>query len=185
MRTQITTIGIFAIYVVLLFGCTKPDDPEIPISGTVKALRNNEMWNSECTALFSSQHENEVTLFFQRYNDDGYLREEFSISRIPTDNGSFSIVNRERGETGETLNHYGSNYFSYTTYGESIDGIYYVFESDSNYIEISDIDLITNDFVGNFKVTFVKDTTFDINPELPDTIRFTDGEFQVVMRETW
>jgi hypothetical protein len=66
-----------------------------------------------------------------------------------------------------------------------VDGVYHVLESDSNYIEITKIDLDTKDFMGKFSVSYVKDTTFNVNPDLPDTLRFTNGEFQTKIQESW
>jgi hypothetical protein len=50
-------------------------------------------------------------------------------------------------------------------------------------LDITKIDLTTKDFAGEFRITFIKDTSFNANPFLPDTVFFTQGNFQTKIQE--
>lgn len=168
---------------VMLIGCEKnTDQPDDTFNGKANALRNGELWNAECKAVMSSSYPDELYLYIDRYNTYGERREAFVVGRIELVEGKFEIVN---GLGVNPNANYYSHYSSHVADGDAIDGEYFVFEADSNYIEITEIDLNTKDFIGKFKVTFLKDTTFNVNPNLPDTLRFSEGEFQTKIQESW
>lgn len=58
-------------------------------------------------------------------------------------------------------------------------------QTDSNYLEITQIDSGSKGFFGSFNVTFLKDTLININPNLPDTLWFTEVEFRTKIQESW
>ena len=51
--------------------------------------------------------------------------------------------------------------------------------NDDNYIEITYLDTIANLVKGNFTVTYVISTSGKVNPNNPDKVKFSDGEFEV------
>lgn len=185
MGKVVLLFSFFLLVTIIFFGCKKPEEHKIEYEGKASALRNGESWNTECTVLFSSQYENEVSLFIDKYNNLGEKRENLSISRIPLIIGVFEVVNYLADSVNNDITQYGSSYFSLTADGDVIDGVYYVLESHDNYIEITHIDLNTNDFVGKFEITYIRDTTFNMNPSLPDTLRFTQGKFQTKIQNNW
>lgn len=186
IRHLTITVLSFFLLSVMLTGCKKPDDhPDDNYIGTANALQNSETWDAECTALFSLQYENEVSISIDRYNSIGENREHFSITRIPLLKGLYEVFKYETDTINNILSQYSSSYFSLTADGDAIDGIFHVLESESNHIEITKIDLNTKDFVGKFSITYVRDTTFKMNPDLPDNLRFTEGEFQTKIQNSW
>jgi len=175
---------LLIILSVILIGCEKSDDqPDDAYAGKANGLRNGVSWSAECKAVISSFYPDEVYLYVDRYNEYNERREAIVIARIEMNEGIFTIVN------GLALSppkpNYSSHYASFVADGDAIDGQYQVLETDSNYLEIKKIDLSTKDFFGNFNVTFLKDTTLNINPNLPDTLWFTEVEFQTKIQESW
>jgi hypothetical protein len=175
----------FLVATFVFFGCKKPEEQVDVYKGTANALRNGEFWDAECTALYSLQNENEVSISIDRYNTIGEKREHLSIVRIPLVTGLYTVVKLETDSVNNILTQYSASYFSVTADGDAVDGIYHVLESDSNCIEITKIDLNTKNFVGKFSITYVRDTTFNMNSNLPDTLWFTEGEFQTKIQESW
>ncbi len=179
------SILLFPLFIlsVMLIGCEKSDDqPDNTYTGKTNGLRNGELWSAVCKAVISSSYPGEIYLYVDRYNEYNERREAIVVARIEMKEGIYSIVNG-LGLSPEP--NYSSHYASFVADGDAIDGEYLVLETDSNYLEIKKIDLSTKDFFGNFNVTFLKDTTFNINPNLPDTLWFTNVEFQSKIQESW
>jgi|GEM_PF-5012334 hypothetical protein len=179
---SILLFSLFALSVMLI-GCEKStDQPDDKYTGKANGLRNGELWNAECKAIISSSYPNELYLYIDRYNEYKERREAIVVARIEMNEGVFNIVN---GLALSPKPNYSSHYASFVADGDAIDGEYLVLETDSNYLEITKIDLGTKDFFGSFNVAFLKDTTFNINPNLPDTLWFTEVEFQTKIQESW
>lgn len=174
--------GIF-----VFLGCekkTKKQENIYPYPGTATAIKNGDSWSAKCIAFYHLQKDNEVNIHIDRYNSIGIKSESFSFRRIPLKTGSHPVVRPETDSTGQTTNLYTSRYFSLVG-SDAINGEFHVLESDSNYIEITQIDLDLEKIVGKFDITYVKDTTFDLNADLPDTLRFEEGNFQTKIQEGW
>lgn len=174
--------SFFLLFLIAFFSCKKSNEPIIEYNkGAVSAFRNEESWNALCTSKYSSTNEKLLYLYFRRYNMYNELRESIVISKVIPEVGKFHLVNSIENDE----KNFGSLYSHFVADGDAIDGIYYVVESDSCYIDIKLINLTTGDFAGKFNITYVKDTSFYINPNLPDTLKFTEGEFQTKIQENW
>lgn len=170
----------FYLITFVFVGCEKPEKQDNVYKGTATAIKNDVNWDAECTSRISSTNPDVIYLYIDRYNNSQERREAFVISKIDIKTGLFKIING-LGVTPKP--YYSSHYSSFVADGDAIDGDYFVISSDSNYIEIIKLDLNTKDFSGRFNITFVKDTTFNVNPNLPDTIRFIAGVFQTKIQE--
>jgi len=180
-NTNLFLLSLYCyVITIVFFGCKKPEKQDDVYKGTATAIKNDMNWNAECTSIISSTNPNVIYLYIDRYNNSQERREAFVVSKIEMKTGVFTIVN---GLGVMPKPYYSSHYSSFVADGDAIDGDYFVLDPDSNYIEIIRLDLNTKDIVGRFNITFVKDTTFNVNPNLPDTIRFTAGEFQTKIQE--
>jgi hypothetical protein len=162
-----------------VFSCNKPEKIKTDFKGTTTAVKNGVFWTAECTSLLDSYNTNIVYLYVDKYDQFGEKRESFKISKMKIETGRFKVIN---GLGISPAPNYSSHYESSVS-DDAIDGFYTVLESDSNYIEIDSINLLTYDFSGQYNITFIKDTNFNINPNLSDTIRFLEGEFNTKIQQ--
>jgi hypothetical protein len=162
-----------------VFSCNKPENIITDFKGTTTAMKNGGFWTAECTSLLDANSTNLVYLYVDKYDQLGEKQESFIISKIEIKTGRFKIIN---GLGITQVTNYSSHYESMGS-DDAIDGFYKVLESDSNYIKIDSIDLLTCNFSGQYNITFIKDTNFNINPNLSDTIRFLEGEFNTKIQQ--
>jgi len=170
-------IYITVLLLVLLSACqeneTSPDN-------WAKSLVNNETWQANAT-LYSNQKlmGNEVSFRFKTYRD-GVLYEHLSFTPYPLQIGSYEV--NKRLYTGNP-DWYRTGEFVTSDGGDALGDKYVVLKKDDNFFEITSVN--GPEVKGRFRVTFVRDTTDHTirNPELADTLRFTDGEFVVFEEE--
>ena len=75
----------------------------------------------------------------------------------------------------------GCSYFDTREGGDVTANTYIPISSPENSLNITHYDSVTNEIKGTFRITFVKDLSQQqLNPA-PDTLRFTDGEFETVL----
>ena len=108
---------------------------------------------------------------------EGFLRETLGLNKIPMKTGSYKIS----GPYNNIFDGFvGSSYGTSRDDGDVAEDNYIVDETaDDNYIEITYLDTIANLVKGKFTVTYVVTTEHAGNPNNPDKVKFSDGEFEV------
>lgn len=144
-----------------------------PYWGTVNAKKNGEAWSGK---IRGSEQNNLLGITIDNHSHEGFLREDLFIDRIPKEIGVYSIP---KSDTLRVYDFVTSTYFTLEDDGDVILDVYYVDANDnSNYVEITSIDVTKQIFSGKFQIRFIRDTTrIKRHPSIPDTIKFTNGSF--------
>ncbi len=168
------------LLVFICFSCSKDQVGVSYYWGEASALRNGEHWEPKAY-LFSRVQDIgpgyfEVTLnWFHPVN--GFLREGIGLSKIDVtrlhdtivvDNSYFLDV-----ETGTSTGFYGT----VLDHGDVGGDIYMVLESEENFLIVTDWNAENEEIWGVFQVTFVFAEEKHETPDIPDTLRFTNGVF--------
>lgn len=171
------TYSLFIILCLFQFGCDKDisEDKHTEWS-KVTALKNEEAWESKAVAFI--QKGEKGTLFSipaNVHNEDGFWREGLSLGNIDLLIGKHIITS----SLTDTL------YARYTTLmadGDVVEDRFVVCKAVENFIDIQILDTVKMKLMGIFNITFIRDINDPItNPNLPDTIRFTEGNFSLRM----
>ncbi len=155
----------------LAAGCKKT--PTIPSNGNVSATINGVNWvaNSVRGNLLS-----DGTIAF-----GGEIQTTKEADEpYPLDDLSFRI---ERTLDVQTLRGNGSprvRFYTIIEHGHVVDEVFSVYEPDSlsNFIQIDEEHGSYGEIKGRFSVTLIK-TTSGLQPRYPDTLRITNGVFEV------
>lgn len=167
------------LFALIVTGCGK-DNQEEAETFEMTAKKNGKEWIADrCSYMIID--DNNIVVIGEIVNDIGYLREYFICNYIPLEIGEHVLLRRILNSPKDTI------YSSYTTVsddGDVVEDRFVVLENEDNFIKIDTIDFMNEKITGSFQVTFVRDTNdYITNPDLPDTIRFTDGEFKLKLDE--
>ncbi|SHI93270.1 hypothetical protein SAMN05444280_10850 [Tangfeifania diversioriginum] len=148
---------------------------QVPEWSKVKAQKDGQYWEAEAIAyrveIGSSYKIGEIQANI--FNEYGFLRENLSTGNIDPLIGKQKIP----GSRTDTLY---SRYITIMADGDVTEDQFIVLEDEDNFIDIQQLDMDKMEMSGIFQVTFVRDANDRItNPSLPDTIRFTEGEFHL------
>ncbi|MCF6171281.1 MAG: hypothetical protein L3J66_09920 [Bacteroidales bacterium] len=162
----------------LLSNCKKPEED---YQGKATGQKNGEYWGAECFSNYASNHEDEFYLKLLTYSQEGYIREDLTIIRIPLSLGDY-IINKIAVDSNGLIP--VNNMASYATLiddGDVLDDYYDVLELDSatNKLNITSIDFDNLIVKGEFSVSFVLADSLSVS----DTIRFSNVEFQTQIRK--
>lgn len=155
-------------------------------SGSVAGLLNKTDWATPGWSfeLYSSRsagiggelcHFPTNDIMIQKRNPEGFTREDFFIAKIPLRIGEFKLEQirpcRESDAIGAQFHLVGAD-------GDVLRQVYLVLESENNRFFVDGYDEKGGRMRGRFQITFV------VNPKMsskipPDTIRFTNGTFDV------
>lgn len=165
--SSIVIIGLLIIF-------THCEDDYImggPYWGSVSAKKNGEYWKGSIRGI---KHNQLIGFQADKHNQEGFLRESFSITKIPMTPGNHEIP------FTDTLNIYNNPtaaYFTLQDDGDVIEGVYYVDPNAVNFINIQSNSIGV--FKGTFGITFlVLPSSKDRYPFLPDKVIFTNGQFE-------
>lgn len=154
-------------------GCSKDEiGAKHPDWSKVTASKNGLIWESRAVAFLDKNKEERFLSIPAHVNNEyGFLREALFFGGVNCLTGKQIVFNSK----AESL------YASYTTLmadGDVVEDRFVICEDRNNFIDIQTLDIVNMKLVGNFRLTFVRDVNDPItNPNLPDTIRFDDGEF--------
>ncbi len=168
---------LFLIVILFQLGCEK-DDIKKPVAewSKVTAQLNKKHWETQAVANYE-QPENLSQIDIHANIADEYdqWREALTFRNVNLQVGRQTLLQRISNSEIDTIN---STYTTIMADGDVVEDRFAVFEDAENYIEIESIDTVNKKITGIFKVTFVRDINDSVtNPNLPDTMRFTEGEF--------
>jgi len=165
--------------------------PENPSLGTLTAKMNGNEWthtykNAYQTVQFSSIppstlvpcNTDRLDLFSSLYSTEGYLRQQLFFMRVPEILGKHSIIPFS-GKCDENDPIYCVLY-TIEQDGDVLAEIYTTLKGSDSYMQIDKFNKKTGEIKGAFQVTLVMEKRGD-NPNLPDTLRFTNGRFHTKM----
>ena len=168
----------------LVFCLIACEDDDIPIpsvyGGYVTALKNGEQWDGlswmtyslcDCTDSVGLQ----VAIFDER---GGTPIETVTFSNVPYQVGKCALYENIPLVNIPCEASHG------TLFGHQVSGHYTVdFRDTTNFLEITEVDYGRNELRGRFQATMIRVV---VNPPagyIPDTVRFTNGEFLAEIRE--
>lgn len=147
--------------------------------GEGTALFNGNPWSGE-TGVFIAKHfcsptDTCYSIKLLHYNQKGELRGDITFDLIPLELGrhTFNYTWPTWKEVKNRL-----NYSTWASDGDVTTGGYHVYEqNDDNYVELTEVNLLTGEVRGNFQAVVVRDTFWTPTGLQPDTIRISDGSF--------
>ncbi|MBX2965203.1 MAG: hypothetical protein KF845_03590 [Cyclobacteriaceae bacterium] len=177
MKTFIKSVFCFTglLWLVMtLHGCDNDPLQGGPYWGTASANKNGVPWNGK---IRGSEQNGMLGITINKHSSQGFLREDLFIDRIPKTIGAYSIP---KTDTTRVYDHVTSSYFTLEDDGDVILDVYFVDANDStHFVEITSYNPNTEEFTGKFQVRFVRDDRrVKRHPSIPDTIRFTNGNFK-------
>lgn len=168
---------LFLIVILFQFGCEK-DDIEKTVGewSKVTAQLNKQKWETQAIAYYAPpENLSQIDIKANIFDKYGQWRETLSFRNVDLQVGRQTLLKRIYNSEIDTIN---SAYTTIMADGDVIEDRFAVFEDAENYIEIETIDTLNKKITGTFQVTFVRDINDSVtNPNLPDTMRFTEGEF--------
>jgi len=166
--------SLILVTAITFSGCEETEKEGKYYIGTVSAMRNGVYWTTECISYENNFNPDIIYLDMLRITNPRGYWEEIVIDNIPKIKGKFSVVNALMVDPHPQ---YGS--FCVSRQGDDVVvDMYYLLESEDNYINITKLDESTNEFSGNFSLTFIREIPHNNYIVLPDTLRFTYGKFQ-------
>lgn len=172
----------FMLIASLIIGCKKDKTESIyPEWSKVNALKNDKIWKAKASAQIVKRNSGLIAIPADVYNDYGELREVLIFDYVPFEPGKYTLLKRIKNS--ESLRIY-AGYTTFTADGDVVEDRYDVLEEENNFIEIDAVDRANLKMSGTFRVTFVRDPNdYVSNPSLPDTIRFSEGDFNLKITE--
>ena len=174
MKKNNYTILLFFGLSVLFFSCEEDRPENIEKLGLMTAKKNKELWEPQIAEAYYTKKEGYIAVAGEIYDDTGTLRERLIFDYVPFEPGKYTLP---------TLN--DDFRAGYTTlHGDVMEDRFIVLNEEENYFEITTIDLENMEIGGQFKITFIRNPDDTVtNPNLPDTIRFAEGDFLVRFHE--
>ena len=176
------SLWFLAGLVLCLIAC---EDDDIPIpsvyGGYVTALKNGEEWKGYSWGHFSIGREGRDTVDLQVAIFDergGSPIETVGFANVPYQVGTCSLNEPDSWSNILCESSHG------TFFGHQVSGHYTVdFRDTTNFLEITEVDYGRNELRGRFQATMIRVV---VNPPagyIPDTVRFTNGEFLARLSE--
>ncbi len=172
---------LILILILAMAGCKK--EP-VMFDGTVTAKKNDKKWKGECNVINLSRlgFENEIDISLYRFNNAGFERENFHVTRVSVQIGKINVIPYKADSINNIISINGASYYTLTDDGCAIDDTYYLLETAENILEITKLDEQTNEIEGKFNLTFYRNPEEENpNPNSPDTVCFTNGEFKAII----
>lgn len=166
---------LFFVIILTIVSCKKDQyDPSLHW-GTVSGEKNGIHWEAQLYAGVNKPYEQGIDILIEKYNSNGYKREELYIFKIPSKIQKKSLTDtdvRSIDTLASAL--YGTLQDDGDVGGDS----YYLILNDTieDYIEITQIN--GDEIKGKFQMSFYKDLRYgEADPSTPDTIVFKNGQF--------
>lgn len=175
--------------VLLLSACKKEQEPIVePVIeevitpgnqefGWVKGFKNESEWEASAKAVLFDTVNNYLDLIFRTYNQDGFLRESFTVNEIPIIKGIYPI---KKGTSSRGDSIVGSSYGRVGSHGDVLSAFYEASDNNPN----SSIELINADTTLNLFTGKINNLVFEITLgsfEGQDTVTFNNLEFECRM----
>lgn len=172
---------VYLITIMLfIFVCCEEQEDEVSTYywGNSTALKNGANWNSEAIhTYYNVFHLNNIDFFMEVYNSHGEMREDLYFFNIPISFDEKQIYNVKNNTDNQFI---GAAYTTLSHDGDVVEDRFVVLEDENSFIQLESINSKTNEIKGKFQITLVRDTSDRItNPSLPDTVRFTNGNFHI------
>lgn len=158
-----------------LTACKKEDLTQGgPYWGTVTAKKNGQDWSGK---IRGTQQNDLLGLIIDKHNSEGDLREDLYFDRIPQFIGVYNVP---KTDTLRKYDFVTSGYFTLQDDGDVIEGVYYVCPCATNFVNIQSVNQPPfGVYKGTFGITFVVEPSSKTrHPYLPDTIVFSNGQFE-------
>ena len=173
-----TLTAAFGLLLIILGSCkNEPIEPNNRYF--VTASLNGETWSTTLViGSLKNGSVNEARISMFVFNDEGVLRESFSIYNLPLTEGLHFINPYISGEIPDSL---------FTFYHTSVDdgdvtGTFYHSSGDSSdYVRVLNYDPLTGDIEASFHVRLVTDVQ-TISPGDPEEVLFEDGYFKTKLK---
>ncbi|GJM34375.1 MAG: hypothetical protein DHS20C18_33760 [Saprospiraceae bacterium] len=179
MKNIVYTLLIF----VLLIGCKKETlDIQVYFPGSmtygkVTAMKGNKDWIASGLALRHGDRPDEyIGIYAGTFSEEGFRRERIYFNEVPIAEGEYIV----KGLT-QYDGFIGTSYSTLADDGDIVEDVYISDDTRSdNRLTITEIDTVINMVKGTFHVTFILPNPAEkINPQNPDRITFSNGEFEV------
>lgn len=172
---------LLLIAFIIFLSCNK-DEEQLPNWSKIISKKNGQVWETQAVAFITKmERAPKVSIPATVTNETGYRREVLQFGYIPLELGYHQLLRRVPNSMIDTI------YSSYTTLsndGDVVEDRFVVYDGEENFIDITTIDTVGLKLCGNFQVTFIRDINDPIdNTSLPDTIRFTEGEFYLKIKD--
>lgn len=141
-----------------------------PYWGQCTLELNNEI---EIFKPYCFSYDGKFKIHFHGFNGTEFLRYELTFGNI---NRDIYVVDSLESFNGMNSKEYAV-FFTLLADGDVLGKDYKLFNSDSNYFEITNFNDATGEITGNFSVNFVTNDSTGIDPLAPDTIRIRNGLF--------
>ncbi|MBI9033329.1 MAG: hypothetical protein JEZ03_02545 [Bacteroidales bacterium] len=167
--------SIIIIISLMLFSCSKTEEKqEEVIEYDINTIEKNGV-NLEAVCQCKLKGLNKDTIYFSFYiqDDNGYNTDGISLVDVPFDKSRVSLNQFHPTNVGNP-----SILYFHLIGDDAIDGIYNLIEVDSNWIEITDIDICAQKVTGDFQATFLLEEDLG-GSGLPDTVMITSSGFEV------
>ncbi|MBX7241787.1 MAG: hypothetical protein K1X92_08565 [Bacteroidia bacterium] len=171
--------NLFLLFLILLLTLSACRENPSPCPGSSCAKLNGKKWKG--AAFGKIQKDSIAVLFLPKptYKDvcriEGYSQFfHFQIKPL-------KIIRHTIQKNCNTASVFGCSGFDIREGGDVVANSYIISESEDNFLNITQYDSITHEVKGTFQITFVKDWSQQQLNDAPDTIRFTEGEFETVL----
>jgi hypothetical protein len=179
----------YFIYIItstfLLIGCNKEketiDENEIPEWSIIKGYKNGEYFERKVEANYLHDESDYllISLFFLDNNKNP--KDWMDIGDIPTSEGLYKI--HKPNYSLDYIRVIGY-YLTLSNQGEGPDDWYDLDETFDNYIIIDEINKKELKVKGSFQASFIiSPDEIENNPNISDTITFTNSSFELKIRE--
>ena len=183
----------------LLPSCKDDDQIDLPShlfmdNGDVTVLMNGEDISSGFTVRVAARVGSSTSCFPGKLNletiysiSDNVQRKAFGVHNIPLQVGHYTISRIETGNQVCDSNILIASFATSVSDGD-VQGDYYLpTENEDNFVSVASYNETTGEVTGTFQITFVieleDEPPFKTDPNAPDTIRLTQGQFSAVIRE--
>lgn len=178
-----TLIYFFLILAGVLASCSKDKNAyEIPIyyegdqdTGWGEAVRDGKAWKATAFARDHQDGSGYIGIDFNTFTDQGDIRESLSFNEIPLKVGRYQI----KGKKGDTYDGFvGSTYGLRESDGDVIGAVYSHDDASTGYVELTNVDTISNEVEGTFDKVVLNRYT-PIESIYPETVVFKRGRFKM------
>ena len=176
-----------ALLLLSLVACREDDEGMLRYEndGEAEVLLNGELWSPQIARAATEEcFENRIGIVLEYYNDAGIRNKSLSIANIPLADARYVI--QDLPLTGQSCSQdivYGL--FSLPIGDGDIVGDYYTPIKDANnYITITSYDTRKREIRGTFEISLAYNELEGYGRKVldaPDTVRFTEGEFRIVL----
>jgi len=167
---------LVTIIIALLISCKKEDNKS-PYIGEASAYKNGIKWEAYTYTSTFRNDSNEIDIIISTQDKNNIVREHLNILNLSLELGKHSI---DTMYGSALLKNFGITYTTLVDDGDVIGDEYYSPAiNEENHVTVDSYDSITGDLSGRFNFYLVLGDRTKFDHSLPDTMRFTDGNFHV------